>query len=558
MAATTGTPRRSFATCRPSQEGSNGHQESSESTIRMPFHGSCSRCHHFHTNHPFTFSLDSTVHTRLPCERCNHPMFGLGRVSTQSTLASVESGFTFTPRACVDRPGQQQQQSASQAETVPGTSTLGLLTTITERRSPAASRSTSDIRTPTRTLSETSLSGQEVGGSIGRGELDGGRAGRENTLEESPENQALHPQTTTLRRLRTIGHRFKKRFSATRKDWKLPRVRLQITYAPSVGMTGHSSASASTTGVSSRQEQSENAEQLVSGTGDDTEDRHASLRARRRELTLAKERELASVRKCECGPECACISGSNVTQVDRADTPDIFVPTYVFPPNHSSTGSSNSQPSQNSAHGLDPLIHIGGHLESSRRSSSADESSSAADSGSRRIRLSQGSTLWSNGSSLSLRTRRPLASRASSMPVGTRAQHLAGVRTGLQATSFSPGSSWPETARAQASLDDGSVPGGSNHPGSSRNRDPSSHQCSASLASLPNHQEEEELVNGVSPRSHTPMRDVDEVTPTPRSGIRMEENSHGALPVGSEGLSSALQNLTNGDMTDHEVQSPES
>ena len=549
MAATTGTPRRS-------QGGSNGHQESSESNIGMPFHGSCSRCHHFHINHPFTFSLDSTVHTRLPCERCNHPMFGLGRVSTQSTLASVESGPT-SPRACVDRLGQQSQP-ASQAEAVPATSTLGLLTTITERRSPAASRSTSHIRTPTRTLSVTSLSGQEVGGSNIRGKSDGGRAELKNIVQESPKSQALHPQSTTLRRLRTFGHRFKRRLSATRKDWKLPRIRLQFTYAPSVGMTDHSSISASTTGVSSRQEQAENAEPLVSGTGDDTEDRHASLRARRRELTLAKERELASVRKCECGPECACISGSNVAQVDRADTPDIFVPPYVLPPNHSSTGSSNSQPSQNSAHGLDPLLHIGDHLESSRRSSSADESSSAADSGSRRIRLSQGSTLWSNGSSISLRARRPLARRASSMPVGTRAQHLAGVRTGLQATSLNPGSSWPETARAHASLDDRSMPGGSSYTASSRNHEPSSHQSSASLANLSDHQEEEELVNGVSPTSHTPMRDVDEVTPTPRSGIRIDGNSDGVLPVGSDGLSNALQSLTNGDMTDHEVQSSES
>ena len=558
MAATSGTPRRSFATSRRSHGGFNGLQESSESNIRMPFHGSCSRCHHFHINHPFTFSPNSTVHTRLSCERCDHPMFGLGRVSTQSTLASVESGST-SPRACVDRQGQQQQ-SASQAEAVPAASTVGLLTTITERRSPAASRSTSHIRTPTptRTLSVTSLSGQEVGGGIRRGEPDGGRAEPKNIAQESPENQALHPQTTTLRRLRTIGHRFKRRLSATRKDWKLPRIRLQITYAPSVGITGHSSASASTTGVSSRQEHSENAEQLVSGTGDDTEDRHASLRARRRELTLAKERELALVRKCECGPECPCISGSIVPQVDRADTPDIFVPPYVFPPHHSSTGSSNSQPSQNSAHGPDPLTHIGDHFELSRRSSSADESSSAADSGSRRIRLSQSSTLWSNASSISLRTRRPLVSRASSMPVGTRVQHLAGVRTGLQATSFIPGSGWPETARAQASLDDGSMPGGSSHTESSRNHEPSSHQSSASLANLPDHQEEEELVNGVSPTSHTPMQDVDEVTPTPRSGIRMDGNSEGVLPVGSEGLSSALQNLTNGDMTDHEVQSPES
>ena len=550
MAATTGTPRRSFTTSPRSQGGSHVHQESSESNIRIPFHGSCSRCHHFHVNHPFTFSPDSTVHTRLPCERCNHPMFGLGRVSTQSTLASVESGTTFNPRACINPLGQQQE-STSQAQTVPGSSTLGLLTTISERRSPAASRSTSNIRTSTRTLSETSLSGQEAGGSIGRGEPVGGRAEPKDAPEESPKNQALHPQTTTFRRLRTIGHRFKRRFSATRKDWKLPRIRLQITHAPSVGITGHSSAtaSASNVGVSSRQEQSENAEQPVSGAGDDAEDRHASLRARRRELTLAKEREMALNRECECGPECPCISGSTVPQVDRADTPDILVPSYVLPPHHSSTESSNSQPSQNSAQGPDPLTHIGDHFETSRRSSSADESSSAAESGSRRHRLSQGSTLWSNASSISLRTRRPLVGRASTMPVGTRVQHLAGLRTG-----------WPGTARAQASLDDGSMPEGSSHTASSssRNHEPSSHQSSASPANLPDHQEEEGLVNGVSPTSHTPMRDVDEVTPTPRSGIRMDGNSEGMLPVGSEGLSSALQNLTNGDMTDHEVQSPES
>ena len=557
MAATTGTPRRSLATSRRSHGGSNGPQESSESNIRMPFHGSCSRCHHFHINHSFTFSPDSTVHTRLPCERCDHPMFGLGRVSTQSTLASVESGSTFTTRACVDRPSQQQQ-SASQAETVPGTSTLGLLTTITERRSPAASRSTSNIRTPTRTLSETSLSGQETGGSIGRGEPHGDLGESKNTPEETSETQPLHPQAATLRRLRTIGRRFKKRLSTTRKDWKLPRIRLQITYAHSVGMTGQPSAPASATGLSSREEQSETAEQQISATRDDTEDRHAPLRARRRELTLAKEREQTSVRKCECGPECPCIGGSNVPQVNRADTPDIFVPSYGFPPHHSSTGSSNSQPSQSSAHGLDPLVHIGDLFESPQRSSSADESSSAADSGSRRIRLSQGSTLWSNGSSISLRTRRPLVSRASSMPVGTRAQHLAGVRTGLQTNSFNPGSSWPETARAHVSLDDGSMPEGSSHSASSRNHEPSSHQSSASLTNLPNHQEEEELVNGVSPTSHTPMRDVDEVTPTPRSGIRVNGNSDGVLPVGSDGLSSALLDLTNGHMTEDEVQSSES
>ena len=550
MAATTATSRRSFETFRQAHGGSSGRQNSSDTNIRIPFHGSCSRCHHFHTNHPITFSLDTTVHTRLFCERCNHPMFGLGRVSTQNTLASVESISTFTPRACVDRLGQQQL--ASQVDPVPRTPGHGLLTTITERRSAAPSRSTSNIRTPTRPLSAASLAGEEAGGTDKREEFVESRASPGNTAQQGPEKQALRPQTATLKRLRTMGRRFKKRFRTKAKDWKLPRIVLQITSAPRVSRTGYPSASASRTEVSSGPEQSDNVEQLVSGTGDDTEDRHASLRARRRELTLAREGEPALPPKCECSPECPCIRGSCVVQADRAETPEnISVPRYIFGPYHSSTESSNSQPSQNGAQGLDPLLYIGGHFDSPRRSSSADGSSSAADSGSRPVRLSQGSTLWGNGSSVSLRARRSLVGRASSMPVGSRAQYVTGVRTGSQTTSFNPGFSWSETARAPGSLDGGSMPGRTSHTESSQN-----HESSTSVASLTDPQEEEELVDGVSP-SHTPMRDDDEVTPTPHSGIRLDEDSDELLPVSSDGLTSALQNLGNHDMTDHEAQPPE-
>ena len=476
-------------------------------------------------------------------------------MSTQNTLASVESGSTSTPRACVDRLGQQQPP-APQVETAPGPSGLGLLTTITERRSPAPSRSTSNIRTSRRTMSTSSSTGQGTGDSIRRGELVEGRALLQSAAQEIPEDQAPPPQDATLRRLRTIGRRFKRHFSAKPKDWKLPRivVRRPTTSAPRVDMAGPPSASASMTEVSSGQEQPVNAEPLVIGTGDDPEDRHAPLRARRRELTLARERELAPLPKCECGPECPCISGSRLAQASRADTPDISVPSYLFGAHQSSTGSSNSRPSHNSAQGIDPLLHIGGHFESTRRSSSADESSSAADSASRRVRLSQGSTLLSNGSSVSLRSRRPLVNRASSMPVGTRAQYLAAVRNGSQSITLNPGSSWPETGRTPTSLDDGSLPRRTSHAEPSRDIEDSSHESSTSLANLPDSQEEEELVDGVSSRSHTSLQDVDEVTPTPRSGIRINGNSNGVLPVGSGGLSSALQDLADGDMTDHEAQ----
>lgn len=567
MAATTDTSRRSFETFRRAHGGSNRGQDSSETNVRIPFHGSCSRCHHFHINHPFTFSVDSTVHTRLFCERCNHPMFGLGRVSTQNTLASVESISTFTPRVCVDRLRQQQQQQqqqqlqqqpALQVETAPSTPVLGPLTTITERRSSAPSRSTSNLRTPAPTLSAASLAGEEAGGNNRREESVESRASLKSTAQEGPEKQALSPQTATLRRLRMIGRRFKKRFQTKAKDWKLPRIALQIPSTPRVGMTDHPSASPSTAEVPSGQAQSDNAEQLVIGTGDDAEDRHASLRARRRESTLAREREFALPTKCECSPECPCISGSRVVQVDRAETPEnISVPRYLFSPYHSSTGSSNSQPSQNSAQGVDPLLHIGGHFDSPRRSSSADGSSSAADSGSRPIRLSQGSTLWSNGSSVSLRDRRPPFHRASSMPVGSRTQYLTSVRTGSQTTSSNLGPGGSEDVRAPTSLDGRNMPRRTSHTELSRNHEASSQESSTSLANLPDPQEEDELVDGVSPTSHTPVRDGDEVTPTPHSGIRLDGDSNGLLPVSSGGLSSALQGLANRDRTDHEVQPPE-
>lgn len=555
MSATTNPLRRPFESFHRAHRGSNGHHNSSEANVGIPFHGSCSRCHHFHINHQFEFSLDSTVHTRLFCERCNHPIFGLGRVSTQNTLASVESGSTFTPRACVDRPGQQP---ASQVEAVPGTPGLGLLTTITERRSPAPSRSTSNIRTPTPTPGATSPAGEEAGAETRREEPVESRDLPNGTAQGGPEERGLQPQTATLRRLRTIGRRFKRRFHAKPREWRLPRIGLRITYAHRADIGSDAFASASVTEASSGQERSDNAEELVNGTGDDTEDRHAPLRARRRESTLEREREVASIPKCECGHECPCMSGSHVVQVDRAETPEnIYVPGYLFPHHYSSTGSSNSQPSQNGAQGLD-FLHIGGHFDSPRRSSSADESSSAAESGPRRIRLSQGSTLWSNASSVSLRARRPLVGRASSMPVGTRAQYLAGARTSSNTNGSTPGSGWPETARAPGSLDEGSILGRTSHTESSRNCESQSHQSSISLANLPDPQEEEHMVDGVSPASATPLRDGDEVTPTPHSGIGLNGDSNGVAPVGSHELSSALQDLGNREITADEDHSPES
>lgn len=565
MAATSSNARLPFETFHSLRRESSGHRDSSEANDRIHFHGSCSRCHHFHIGPWFTFPLDSTAHTRLFCEKCNHPMFGLGRVSTQNTLASVESDYAVTPGVCVNRPGPQP---ASQPEASPGTSRLGLLTTITERRSPAISPSTSHVSTPVPTVAASLTGGEPVEG----------RVPLKDAAQGNRDEHASHRQTTTLRRFRRIARRFKQRFYAKPREWKLPRVGLHIilesphhapdpSTLPSVapipsvrtGLTGDASASASasSTEVSSTQNISDSAVGRISGIADDTEDRHASLRAQRRERTLARERQALLNTKCECSPECPCINGSRLVHVDRAETPEnIHVPHYLFPHHHSSAGSSNSQPSQFSSQGLD-LLHIGGHFDSTRRSSSADDSSSAVESGPRRIRLSQGSIPWSNGSSVSLRARRPLIGRASSMPVGTRAHCLAGVRNGLHSNGSMPSTSWRETARAPNLVDEGSMPRRTSHTERSRNSEISSPESSTSLVNLPDPQAEEHLVDGVSPASHTLRWNGERLSPTPHSGIRSNRHLHQVSPVGSDGLSSALQDLENGGSTDRELHSSE-
>ena len=71
-----------------------GDQEAME--VILPFHGSCSRCHHLHTNKPLRYFLNFRNHLRFKCEHCDRDMFGLGNNSTQTTLASQE---TLSPRS---------------------------------------------------------------------------------------------------------------------------------------------------------------------------------------------------------------------------------------------------------------------------------------------------------------------------------------------------------------------------------------------------------------------------------------------------------------------------
>lgn len=88
---------------------SSGVEDNQNETIEVPFHGSCPKCHHFHTNSPFTIFTNSTKHSRFQCDACKHHMLGLGRASTQTTLASVESIPVLSNRqSLISRPSNLQ------------------------------------------------------------------------------------------------------------------------------------------------------------------------------------------------------------------------------------------------------------------------------------------------------------------------------------------------------------------------------------------------------------------------------------------------------------------
>ena len=54
-------------------------------------HVSCAHCKHYHRHTPFELPKDESEHKRFTCSACEHPIMGIGRSSTQTTLASVDS-----------------------------------------------------------------------------------------------------------------------------------------------------------------------------------------------------------------------------------------------------------------------------------------------------------------------------------------------------------------------------------------------------------------------------------------------------------------------------------
>lgn len=144
-------------TGRDGEDVDTGHSKN----YTFSYHGSCPKCHHLHTNKPLRLYIWSAFeHVRVRCEKCEYQIFGIGRTSTQTTLASIESipsPQLALRNTSISRLPPQQVCRASPAESPPGTNPSGPeniaattpLTTIDEANTSAGrSRSTSNVQSP--------------------------------------------------------------------------------------------------------------------------------------------------------------------------------------------------------------------------------------------------------------------------------------------------------------------------------------------------------------------------------------------------------------------------
>lgn len=161
------------------------------------------------------------------------------------------------------------------------------------------------------------------------------------------------------------------------------------------------------------------------------QDKKERIRARRREATLKRKAEMMAT--CECRSECQCRGGSvlsNAASYGQGDSDrSIQVPEHVL--QHilnESSGSWTSHSSSSMARGSN-LTGIDGHVHFDLRNASSDdpenlmlETRSSFDD-----RLSQASTacIRSNGSSISLVSRRPSSLTRSNTAPGFPTRHNA-------------------------------------------------------------------------------------------------------------------------------------
>ena len=382
MAGPARASHRSFGALFRVQRPPDRPNHSFNPNVSLPFHGSCSQCHHYHDGHEFTFSLNSERHTRLVCQRCGHHMFGIGRTPTGFTLASVESGFPLDTHFCVNElPDQRETRNDTEIASSPHKAE----TTGPERDHDGLVPSTPpNLQEPAPTTSVNT----DTRATPNFGTFDAETTEPARVADtESPQARPDLAPPVTRRRTQTIRGQLRKRICAKPRDWSWPGIGLHITNQPFLEASQNPSSrkrtrsgtgiidlgldatnNTSTAGLPSpRTSDTLPVKRTTSGTPvsvptlespsflhrqnqpgksvdiavDDEVDRLARLRAERREQTVQRENDLSV--KCKCNG-CLCIkdgSRASITVEFGNESPE----------QRSSSASSGSQPSQNYPHG---------------------------------------------------------------------------------------------------------------------------------------------------------------------------------------------------------------
>lgn len=203
-------------------------------TIEIPFHASCSKCHHLHTNKRLRLFLNALNHVRFRCDKCEHHMFGIGRTSTQTTLASVESisspprsnrnSYTLRPsprQICVSPPAEEVQTShpTSPENLTPQPP----LSTIDESHTPGGrSRSSSLVQSP----DDTSVRPEGTTISSSAGGLENSIIRQEQPSEPAGTHQPVQGGRRPFANLKKAWHRARDNQShgSREKKWGLSRI----------------------------------------------------------------------------------------------------------------------------------------------------------------------------------------------------------------------------------------------------------------------------------------------------------------------------------------------
>ncbi|KAI4201161.1 MAG: hypothetical protein LQ350_003476 [Teloschistes chrysophthalmus] len=439
--------------------------------FEFPVHGSCSQCHHFHVNKALKLPLDLEQHTRVTCDYCAHPILGIGRTSTQTTLASIET--TGPQRQSLQRERDAVPESHLQIVNVPVSppplrvdtaGSPGNLSTIAEGTSPGGRSSTGHTRPnsgdPTIVNSEThdevvESQNQEIQEQTAR-ECDGLHPRKARRIfppaSSSTEFQSKQHGNGLRARLRRHAHKtrnydfpllgLKFHFgvsgtSATCSATSPPAPDVQETeirevtenrhmdVAPQIEARDMSNRTTRDLLPTNPLDSSEPIQFPDSGHPDPVlnhppapHQKHERIRVLRREATLKRQAELMS--KCECRSKCHCRDSSVVSNAashgQGSSERSIQVPEHHLQHllSDESSGSSGSQ-SSSSMRTASLLANLGDHLEPGLMIRTVDRSARAND------RLSQASTI--NGSSISLTSRRPASLRRFNTTPSTLPRH---------------------------------------------------------------------------------------------------------------------------------------